>query len=80
LNQQAAKKLYGVRSIPMQFVIGRNGKILAQLGGYQAGDLRLEAALARAGVRVDPAILQRAEQQAREREAEEAKRPKAGRR
>jgi hypothetical protein len=37
-------------------------------------DVRLEAGLARAGLRVDPAVAKKGEAQIREREAEEAKR------
>jgi thiol-disulfide isomerase/thioredoxin len=52
--ERASSKHYGVSGIPTQFVIGRDGKVVASIVGYSAGDSRLEAALARAGVKVDP--------------------------
>jgi hypothetical protein len=46
-------KLYRVRGIPTQFVIGRDGKIAEVLVGFGGGgDKRLEEALARLGVDV----------------------------
>ena len=51
---RASSKLYGVRGIPSQFVIDRDGKIVAVIvGNGGAGDARTEAALAIAGVKVD---------------------------
>jgi thiol-disulfide isomerase/thioredoxin len=49
-------KLYGVSGIPTQFIIGRDGKIAATLVGYRLGDVKLEALLARASIKVDPAV------------------------
>jgi len=49
--ERASLKLYGVRGIPTQFVIGRDGKIAAVLVGYGEGDHRLEDELAKLGVK-----------------------------
>ena len=65
-DDRASRKLYGVRGIPTQFVIGRDGKIVAVLVGYEKEGVRLEAALAKAGLRVDPAIRARGEEQMRQ--------------
>jgi thiol-disulfide isomerase/thioredoxin len=49
---------YGVRGIPSQFIIDREGKITALVVGFGgADDKRTEAALARAGIQVDAAIV-----------------------
>ena len=53
-------KLYGVTGIPQQFVIDREGKIAALVNGYLPGEVLLDAALAKAGIKVDPAILAKA--------------------
>jgi len=50
-DNTASAKLYGVRGIPAQFVIGRDGKIAALLTGYGEGDTRLEDALKKLGVK-----------------------------
>ena len=50
-EERASKKLYGVRGIPTQFVIGRDGKITAVNVGYGEGDKRLEEALTALGVK-----------------------------
>jgi peroxiredoxin len=62
-DDRASKKLYGVTGIPTQFIIGRDSKIVAVLVGYDADDVRLEAALARAGVKVDQSIVEKGEAQ-----------------
>jgi len=49
-------KLYGVRGIPTQFIIGRDGKISTVLVGYSDGDARLEASLAQLGLKACPAV------------------------
>ena len=56
----ASLKLYGVNAIPQQFVIDRTGKIVALVTGYLKGEVMLEAALAKAGVKVDPALVAQA--------------------
>jgi thiol-disulfide isomerase/thioredoxin len=48
---RASQKLYGVKGIPTQFVIGKDGKIAAVLVGYDAHENRLEQALAKLGVK-----------------------------
>ena len=53
-------KLYGVSGIPQQFVIDREGKIAALVNGYLPGEVLLDAALAKAGIKVDPAIMAKA--------------------
>jgi len=50
-GERASQKLYGVRGIPTQFVIGKDGKIAATFVGYKDGDDRLEKALASLGVK-----------------------------
>jgi thiol-disulfide isomerase/thioredoxin len=50
---RAATKYYHVSGIPTQFIIGKDGKIIGSLVGYSPGDKRLEAALERAGVKLD---------------------------
>ena len=62
-EDRASKKLYGVTGIPTQFIIGRDNKIAAVLVGYSADDVRLEAALARAGLKVDPSVVEKGEAQ-----------------
>ena len=77
-DERASKKLYGVSGIPTQFVIGRDGKIAAALVGYSDGDARLEAGLARAGIKVDPAVAAKGEAQIKKsEEAAAAARTKA---
>jgi thiol-disulfide isomerase/thioredoxin len=62
-EDRASKKLYGVTGIPTQFIIGRDGKIAAAVVGFRDGDAKLEAGLARAGIKVDPAIAAKGEEQ-----------------
>lgn len=62
-DDRASSKLYRVVGIPTQFVIGRDGKIAATIVGYDKGDVRSEGALARLGVKVDPAIAAEGEKQ-----------------
>ncbi len=86
-NDRASSKHYGVTGIPTQFVIGRDGKIVATIvGNGGESDTRTEAALAKAGIKVDAARaaegekqLQAAAEEAAERAAaaaEELKNPK----
>ena len=44
--ERASRKLYGVSGIPQQFVIDKAGKVVAEVGGYQKGEVLLDAALA----------------------------------
>ena len=62
-EDRASNKLYHVVGIPTQFIIGRDGKIAATLVGYDTGDARAEATLAKLGVKVDPAIVAAGEKQ-----------------
>ena len=57
---RASRKLYGVSGIPQQFVIDKDGKVVAEVGGYRKGEVLLDAALAKAGVKVDAATLEQA--------------------
>jgi peroxiredoxin len=55
-DKRASSSLYGVSGIPTQFVIGRDGKIVASIVGNGGDtDTRTEGALALAGVKVDEA-------------------------
>jgi thiol-disulfide isomerase/thioredoxin len=49
--ERASNKLYKVRGIPTQFVIGKDGKVAEVLVGYTQGDHRLEDALEKLGVK-----------------------------
>lgn len=64
--ERASSKLYGVSGIPSQFIIGRDGKVVMSLEGYEEGEVRLEAALARAGIKVDAATVAKGEEQIKE--------------
>jgi thiol-disulfide isomerase/thioredoxin len=68
-EERASKKLYGVSGIPTQFIIGRDGRIAAVVVGYGDGDTRLEAGLARAGIKVDPAAAAKGEEVLKQMEA-----------
>ena len=56
-KERASFALYGVPAIPAQFIIDPAGKIVATTDGYVPGDTRLEAALAKAGIKVESAVL-----------------------
>jgi thiol-disulfide isomerase/thioredoxin len=73
--ERASRALYGVSGIPMQFVIGRDGKIAAIVEGYMDGEVLLEAALAKAGIEVDAATLAQAAKDQQKRD--EAKKKNA---
>ena len=64
-----SNKLYGVAGIPQQFVIDREGKIVALVTGYLPGEVMLDAALAKAGIKVDPKIIAQAEIDQKKRDA-----------
>ncbi|HEX7631689.1 MAG TPA: redoxin family protein [Lacunisphaera sp.] len=53
---------YGVSGIPTQFIIDRDGKIVDIVIGYLKGEAILDGALAKAGVKVDPALVAKAVQ------------------
>ena len=54
---RVSRKLYGVGGIPTQFIIDREGRVADIVIGYIKGEVILDAALAKAGVKVDPAII-----------------------
>lgn len=63
-EERASSKQYRVMGLPCQFVIGRDGKVVATiLGNGGEGDARTEAALAEAGVDVDAAIVEEGQRQ-----------------
>jgi thiol-disulfide isomerase/thioredoxin len=68
-DNRPSRKLYGVGGIPTQFIIGRDGKIAATQIGYIKGEVMLDAALAKAGIKVDPAILAQAAEDQKKRDA-----------
>jgi thiol-disulfide isomerase/thioredoxin len=65
---RASRKLYGVQGIPTQFIIGRDGTIVASTIGYLPGEVLVDAALAEAGIDVAPEILEKAEEDRKNRE------------
>jgi peroxiredoxin len=66
---RASHKLYGVGGIPQQFIIDREGKIVALVTGYMKGEALLDAALAQAGIKVDPALIAKAAEDQKKRDA-----------
>jgi peroxiredoxin len=68
-DNRASRKLYGVSGIPTQFIIGRDGKIAAIQIGYMKGEVMLDAALAKAGIKVAPEILVQAVEDQKKRDA-----------
>ncbi len=58
----ASREFYRVTDIPEQFVIDGNGKVIAKVGGYIAGEVLTDAALAEAGLPIDAATIQQAAQ------------------
>jgi thiol-disulfide isomerase/thioredoxin len=66
--ERASRKLYGVSGIPTQFIIDREGKVAAISIGYLKGEVLLDAALAKAGIKVDPAILAKAVEDQKKRD------------
>lgn len=57
--ERASRALYGVTGIPTQFIINPEGRIVDIVIGYMKGEVILDAALAKAGVKVDPAIVEK---------------------
>jgi peroxiredoxin len=68
-SNRASHKLYGVSGIPQQFIIDREGKIVALVTGYMKGEALLDAALAQAGIKVDPALIAKAAEDQKKRDA-----------
>lgn len=56
-EKNISRTLYGVGGIPTQFIIDRDGKIVDIVNGYMEGEVILDAALAKAGVKVAPEIV-----------------------
>jgi thiol-disulfide isomerase/thioredoxin len=54
---RVSRKIFGVGGIPTQFIIDREGKIVDIVGGYMEGEVILDAALAKAGIKVAPEIV-----------------------
>jgi peroxiredoxin len=59
---RASRKLFGVEGIPTQFIIDREGKVADIVVGYLKGEAILDGALAKAGIKVDPALVAKAVQ------------------
>lgn len=59
-EDRASYALYGVSGIPTQFIIDREGKIVDIVVGYTNGEAILDGALAKAGVKVDPTLIEKA--------------------
>jgi thiol-disulfide isomerase/thioredoxin len=66
-EERAAKVQYGVSAIPVQFVIDREGRVVGSIQGYFPGEVLLDAMLARAGIAVDPQVLEKALEDERQR-------------
>lgn len=64
---RVSRARYGVGGIPTQFIIDREGKVVDVVIGYMKGEVILDAALAKAGVKVSPEILAQAEKQLKAR-------------
>jgi thiol-disulfide isomerase/thioredoxin len=60
--ERVSRQRYGVTAIPRQFVIDRAGKIVDTVEGYMEGEVIVDAALAKAGIDVDQAILTKAKE------------------
>ena len=73
--ERASRTLYGVSGIPQQFVISKDGKIASTVEGYMQGEVLLDAALAAAGVKVDPKLIEQAAQDRVKREELGRRRP-----
>jgi thiol-disulfide isomerase/thioredoxin len=65
---RASLALYGVRGIPTQYIIDREGRIVDSVLGYMPGEKILDGALAKAGIKVDPAVIAKAEADLKKRE------------
>ncbi len=74
-EQRASSRLYGVRGIPTQFIIGRDGKVAGVVvGNGGKDDARTEAFLAAAGVKVDAAVVAKGREQVAKSEAADRER------
>lgn len=61
--ERVSRAKFGVGGIPCQFIIDREGKIVDIVIGYLPGEVILEAALAKAGVKVDAELVTRGAKQ-----------------
>jgi len=69
-KQSVFNTKYFVTDFPTVFVIDRDGKISETVNFREAGDdYRLDAALAKAGIKVDPALLAQAAEDQKKRDA-----------
>ena len=75
---RASLALYGVRGIPTQYIIDREGRIMDSVVGYMPGEKILDGALAKAGIKVDPAVVAKAESDLKKREAMRSQPKQAG--
>jgi thiol-disulfide isomerase/thioredoxin len=60
--ERISHSVFGVSGIPTQFIIDRDGKIVDIVVGYLKGEAILDGALAKAGIKVDPALVEKAVQ------------------
>lgn len=67
-EERASKRLYDVPGIPAQFIIDREGRVVDVVVGYIKGEVLLEAALAKAGIPIDPKLVAQANEQRARRE------------
>jgi peroxiredoxin len=65
---RVSRKIFGVGGIPTQFIIDREGKVVDIVVGYMKGEAILDAALAKAGVKVDPALIEKGAADLKKRE------------
>ncbi len=65
---RVSRKLFGVGGIPTQYIIDREGKVVDIVVGYLKGEAILDAALAKAGVKVDPALIEKGAADLKKRE------------
>jgi hypothetical protein len=68
-SENASHKLYGVGGIPQHFIIDRDGRIVALVTAHNKAETILDASLAKAGVKVDPADIAKATEDLKKREA-----------
>ncbi|MEY2747056.1 MAG: hypothetical protein RL112_2098 [Planctomycetota bacterium] len=61
--QRASRRLYGVDGIPHAFIVDRSGMVVDEVVGHAPGEVLVDAALAKAGVAIEAATLERAAEQ-----------------
>ena len=79
-DDRASMALYGVMMIPVTLVLDREGKVCKAIGGYVAGQVLVDAALAKAGIEVSKEVLEQAalDEQKRKQKSGPAKVPATG--